>query len=105
MSVPASKSLTNRFLLLAGLGRGPATVINPLRSRDSDLMLAGLEVLGASVERMPDTEGEETLRVSPSCGTPPMMAVRPRSTADSWHRHALPSGGGGSHGPGSALRR
>ncbi|WP_246836270.1 3-phosphoshikimate 1-carboxyvinyltransferase [Nesterenkonia sp. NBAIMH1] len=65
MSVPASKSLTNRFLLLAGLGRGPATVINPLRSRDSDLMLAGLEVLGASVERMPDTEGEETLRVSP----------------------------------------
>lgn len=65
VSVPASKSLTNRFLLLAGLGAGPAVVVNPLRSRDSELMLSALESLGAQVERIEDVDGEEAVRVSP----------------------------------------
>ncbi|WP_211358971.1 3-phosphoshikimate 1-carboxyvinyltransferase [Nesterenkonia populi] len=65
VSVPASKSLTNRFLLLAGLGTGPATVVNPLRSRDSELMLSALQALGAEVEWLPDAEGEEAVQVSP----------------------------------------
>lgn len=52
--VPASKSVTNRAVLLAALAEGPGIVRNPLRSRDTDLMAAGLRVLGAEVTERPD---------------------------------------------------
>ncbi|WP_324615247.1 3-phosphoshikimate 1-carboxyvinyltransferase [Nesterenkonia sedimenti] len=69
VSVPASKSLTNRYLLLAALaddaGRGtPSTVINPLQSRDSQLMLAALERLGAGIEHL-KVAGEPAVRITP----------------------------------------
>ena len=65
--VPASKSLTNRYLLLAGLAEAPCVVVNPLVSRDSALMLAGLEALGARTEAVPDWEasGEDAVRLTP----------------------------------------
>ena len=49
--VPASKSLTNRFLALAALtgdsAAGSETILhNPLASRDSDLMVAALQAMG-----------------------------------------------------------
>lgn len=47
--VPGSKSLTNRWLLLAALAEGPSTLRGVLDSRDSRLMLAALETLGAEV--------------------------------------------------------
>ena len=34
--LPASKSITNRALVLAALGDGPAVIANPLRARDTD---------------------------------------------------------------------
>ncbi len=67
VTVPASKSLTNRYLLLAALAQGPSVVINPLHSRDSQLMLAALEQLGAGVEHIHDWErsGVAAVRISP----------------------------------------
>ncbi|MGO1522557.1 MAG: 3-phosphoshikimate 1-carboxyvinyltransferase [Nesterenkonia sp.] len=65
--VPASKSLTNRYLLLAAMASGPSVVINPLDSRDSQLMLAALEALGAQVEHIEDWHrtGEPAVRIIP----------------------------------------
>ncbi|WP_328821867.1 3-phosphoshikimate 1-carboxyvinyltransferase [Nesterenkonia haasae] len=74
-TVPASKSLTNRYLLLAALAEGPSVVVNPLESRDSALMLAALEALGAQVEAITDWEGsgENAVRITPfSPGTGPI---------------------------------
>lgn len=67
VTVPASKSLTNRFLLLAALAEGPSTVVNALESRDSSLMLDALAALGASCERITDFEatGEDAVRITP----------------------------------------
>lgn len=48
--VPASKSMTNRALLLAAIADGPSRIIDPLRSRDTDLMVAALRGLGAGIE-------------------------------------------------------
>lgn len=52
--MPTSKSLTNRYLLLAALADGPSVVTDPLVSRDSELMLRAVTGLGVSVERAPD---------------------------------------------------
>lgn len=46
VSLPGSKSLTNRELVLAALATSETTLISPLRSRDSDLMIKALEALG-----------------------------------------------------------
>lgn len=64
---PASKSLTNRYLLLAALAEGPSVVVNPLDSRDSRLMLTALEALGAEVEHISRWEptGEPAVRITP----------------------------------------
>lgn len=50
VSVPGSKSLTNRYLVLAALADGPVTLRGALRSRDTSLMADALRALGASVE-------------------------------------------------------
>ncbi|MCS6710942.1 3-phosphoshikimate 1-carboxyvinyltransferase [Brachybacterium sp. EF45031] len=47
VSVPGSKSLTARWLVLAALAEGPSTLRHPLVSRDARLMQDGLEQLGA----------------------------------------------------------
>lgn len=49
VEVPGSKSLTNRYLVLAALADGPGTLHGALASRDTHLMAAALEVLGARV--------------------------------------------------------
>ena len=63
VTVPGSKSQTNRALVLAGLaaarGQGPSTISGALRSRDTDLMIGALSALGLGV----DGHGSE-LRVS-----------------------------------------
>ena len=38
VALPGSKSLTNRFLVLAALANGPSRLRRPLRSRDTLLM-------------------------------------------------------------------
>ena len=49
VTVPGSKSLTNRYLILAALAEGPSRLRAPLHSRDSALMVAALRTLGAGV--------------------------------------------------------
>lgn len=53
VSIPASKSLTNRYLVLAALADGQSRLRAPLHSRDSKLMIAALRTLGAVVEEVP----------------------------------------------------
>jgi 3-phosphoshikimate 1-carboxyvinyltransferase len=55
VTLPGSKSLTNRALLLAGLSDGPSVVGRALRSRDTLLMAAALRALGVEV----DTDGPD----------------------------------------------
>jgi 3-phosphoshikimate 1-carboxyvinyltransferase len=50
VSLPGSKSLTNRALILAAISDGPSVVRRALRSRDTTLMAAALTSLGASVD-------------------------------------------------------
>ena len=54
VTVPGSKSQTNRALVLAALaaaqGQGTSTISGALRSRDTDLMIGALQTLGLHVE-------------------------------------------------------
>lgn len=56
VTVPGSKSQTNRALVLAALAtaQGPSTISGALRSRDTDLMIGALQALGVSVEGAAD---------------------------------------------------
>jgi 3-phosphoshikimate 1-carboxyvinyltransferase len=73
VSVPGSKSMTNRALLCAALADGTSHVRRPLDGRDSSLMSTGLSALGAGIDRTP-----EGLAVT---GCPPPLAA-PRHTVD-----------------------
>ena len=53
VTVPGSKSLTNRYLVLAALADGPSRLRAPLHSRDSALMIEALRQLGASITEVP----------------------------------------------------
>jgi 3-phosphoshikimate 1-carboxyvinyltransferase len=55
VSLPGSKSITNRALVLAALADGPSVVRRALRSRDTSLMAQALTRLGSPV----DTSGED----------------------------------------------
>jgi len=57
LSLPGSKSLTNRELVLAALAVTPSTLIHPLHSRDTELMMAGLRALGATITLVPGDGG------------------------------------------------
>jgi 3-phosphoshikimate 1-carboxyvinyltransferase len=60
VTVPGSKSVTNRALVLAALAAEPGWVRRPLRSRDSLLMAEALRTLGVRIEEGvgPDGTGE-----------------------------------------------
>ena len=49
VSVPGSKSVTNRALILAALAGQPSRLRDPLRARDTALMAAALSTLGVGV--------------------------------------------------------
>lgn len=51
VELPGSKSLTNRELVLSALAEGPSELVDPLISRDTKLMMAALEKLGARFEQ------------------------------------------------------
>jgi 3-phosphoshikimate 1-carboxyvinyltransferase len=60
VTLPGSKSLTNRALVLAAIADGPSVIRRALRSRDTTLMAAALTALGSTV----DTSGDDW-KVSP----------------------------------------
>lgn len=50
VTVPGSKSVTNRALILAALSSEPGWLRRPLRSRDTRLMVEALRALGVGIE-------------------------------------------------------
>jgi 3-phosphoshikimate 1-carboxyvinyltransferase len=60
VEIPGSKSLTNRFLILAALADAPVTMRGGLRSRDSALMIAALHAMGIGVD-----DADEQWRITP----------------------------------------
>lgn len=53
--LPGSKSLTNRELVLSALAASPSVLINPLVSRDSELMIQALRNLGVEIRQQTDS--------------------------------------------------
>jgi 3-phosphoshikimate 1-carboxyvinyltransferase len=64
VSVPGSKSLTNRELVLSALADGPSVLRRPLQSRDSDLMREALGKLGVACRDASEAT-TDTIVVSP----------------------------------------
>ena len=64
IKLPGSKSISNRVLLLAALAQGETVVRELLDSDDTRVMLAALDKLGVSVERL----GENDYRVTGTGG-------------------------------------
>ncbi|MFJ4207217.1 3-phosphoshikimate 1-carboxyvinyltransferase [Paenarthrobacter sp. NPDC089675] len=109
VTVPGSKSLTNRFLVLAALADGPSRLRAPLHSRDSVLMVQALRQLGATVSEV-DGDGDygpdlEIIPMDPAapehstaidCGlagtvmrfVPPLAALRQGTTVFDGDPHA-----------------
>ena len=63
VDVPGSKSLSNRYIILAALGSQPVRLEGLLRSRDTELMMAALDQLGVRCEI--DSTVETTVTVYP----------------------------------------
>ena len=57
ISIPGSKSATNRALILAAIAKSPSRLRKPLSSRDADLMVKGLQSLGCKIEEIKTAQG------------------------------------------------
>jgi len=57
VTIPGSKSATNRALILAALATTPSRIRKPLSSRDTDLMVKGLQSLGCKIEQVETDQG------------------------------------------------
>ncbi len=91
VTLPGSKSLTNRELVLSALASSPTHLKKPLESRDSQLMIEALRKLGTTINRdeygdlviIPPTTDISLSEVSIDCGlagtvmrfVPPMAAL------------------------------
>lgn len=63
VNIPGSKSLSNRYLILAALAKKPVILQGLLRSRDTELMIDALKVFGVTCESL-NVEGT-MVRVEP----------------------------------------
>ena len=100
VAVPGSKSITNRALILAAQAVGPASLTAPLRSRDTELMAAGLRALGVGVDIADDlwtvTPGPLSGPAAIDCGLagtvmrflPPLAATAAGTIAFDGDQHA-----------------
>ncbi|MEN0023173.1 MAG: 3-phosphoshikimate 1-carboxyvinyltransferase [Microbacterium sp.] len=57
LTIPGSKSLTNRELIIAAIADGPGRLVAPLHSDDSRRMVDALRALGVGIEEV-DGDGE-----------------------------------------------
>jgi 3-phosphoshikimate 1-carboxyvinyltransferase len=53
LTLPGSKSITNRALIMAALADTPTLITNPLLARDTQLMSGALRALGAGIAEAP----------------------------------------------------
>lgn len=63
VEVPGSKSLTNRYLVLAAIAEAPGLLRGALASRDTTLMADALEALGARIDRRGTDWSVEPIRL------------------------------------------
>ena len=68
VTIPGSKSLSNRFLILAALSTQPVHIRGLLCSRDTELMIGALRALGVTCTQNDDDETDVTI-------TPPADGV------------------------------
>jgi 3-phosphoshikimate 1-carboxyvinyltransferase len=61
ITIPGSKSVTNRALILAAISQTPSTIRRPLSSRDTDLMVAALRSLGCQIDEVKSDDGFDYL--------------------------------------------
>lgn len=66
VTLPGSKSLTNRYLVLAALATDTSRLRRPLRSRDTELMAQALRQLGAGVDDATSTGGATDWIITPA---------------------------------------
>lgn len=66
ITIPGSKSVTNRALILAALSDSPTLMRKPLHSRDSALMIGGLKALGVGIAEAEN--GDLTITPTPLFG-------------------------------------
>lgn len=64
VTIPGSKSVTNRALILAAQATGKTKLRRPLISRDTDLMAAGLKKLGVEIKISKDVNGDEVWEIT-----------------------------------------
>src|SRR4051794_11138222 len=65
LTLPGSKSLTNRELVLSALASEPTLLRAPLHSRDSSLMMDALRSLGTTIEPAAENAFGSDLLVTP----------------------------------------
>ncbi|MFT8858290.1 3-phosphoshikimate 1-carboxyvinyltransferase [Bifidobacterium aquikefiri] len=63
VTIPGSKSLSNRYLILAALSSRPVTIHGLLRSRDTNLMIDALRQLGVHIDEQ--SKESTTVRIIP----------------------------------------
>jgi 3-phosphoshikimate 1-carboxyvinyltransferase len=78
VTVPGSKSLTNRELILAALADGPSRLIAPLHSDDSARMIDALRSLGVGIDLV-----EGTGRYGDDIEVTPVWPLRGETVVDS----------------------
>jgi 3-phosphoshikimate 1-carboxyvinyltransferase len=80
VTVPGSKSITNRALVLAALAEGQTTLRGALWSEDTEIMVAALRRLGfeIAVEADPAEEGNRSIAVTGLGGRIPNAGTRGR---------------------------
>ena len=61
ITIPGSKSVTNRALILAAISQTPSRLRKPLSSRDTDLMVKGLRSLGCQIDEVKTDDGFDYL--------------------------------------------
>ena len=66
ITIPGSKSVTNRALILSAIASTPSILRRPLRSRDTELMAQGLRALGIGIAESIDEKGDEIWSVTPA---------------------------------------
>lgn len=66
ITIPGSKSVMNRALILAALADSPSSLIRPLRSRDTELMAKALRALGVVITETTGKNKEEVWEVIPA---------------------------------------
>ena len=98
--IPGSKSLTNRWLIMAALSSGECRINHPLQARDTILMAQALSALGSSVEIQDDafvvSPGTTSELVQVDCGlagtvmrfVPPVAALSSGSVRFDGDPHA-----------------